>query len=178
MTSTDFRDQIRESTVLRRVEEFFPELLEDGSLASSPDEDSVYRVLTEGVETLWRMGEVMSTDRFDGLTVRKSIRIQVGVSVESELMDLKISSEDVSLAELAEILNSYKLKKKYHRLKNGDFIRMDESIGELAALTDTLQLSRKDLLSGDVSVPSYRAHKGPALPPAHQGLQRGEGFGL
>ena len=157
MTSTDFRDQIRESTVLLRVEEFFPELLEDGSLASSPDEDSVYRVLTEGVETLWRMGEVMSTDRFDGLTVRKSIRIQVGVSVESELMDLKISSEDVSLAELAEILNSYKLKKKYHRLKNGDFIRMDESIGELAALTDTLQLSRKDLLSGDVSVPSYRA---------------------
>ena len=157
MTSTDFRDQIRESTVLLRVEEFFPKLLEDGSLASSPDEDSVYRVLTEGVETLWRMGEVMSTDRFDGLTVRKSIRIQVGVSVESELMDLKISSEDVSLAELAEILNSYKLKKKYHRLKNGDFIRMDESIGELAALTDTLQLSRKDLLSGDVSVPSYRA---------------------
>ena len=157
MTSTDFRDQIRESTVLLRVEEFFPELLEDGSLASSPDEDSVYRVLTEGVETLWRMGEVMSTDRFDGLTVRKSIRIQVGVSVESELMDLKISSEDVSLAELAEILNSYKLKKKYHRLKNGDFIRMDESIGELAALTDTLQLSRKDLLSGEVSVPSYRA---------------------
>ena len=157
MTSTDFRDQIRESTVLLRVEEFFPELLEDGSLASSPDEDSVYRVLTEGVETLWRMGEVMSTDRFDGLTVRKSIRIQVGVSVESELMDLKISSEDVSLAELAEILNSYKLKKKYHRLKNGDFIRVDESIGELAALTDTLQLSRKDLLSGDVSVPSYRA---------------------
>ena len=157
MTSTDFRDQIRESTVLLRVEEFFPELLEDGSLASSPDEDSVYRVLTEGVETLWRMGEVMSTDRFDGLTVRKSIRIQVGVSVESELMDLKISSEDVSLAELAEILNSYKLKKKYHRLKNGDFIRMDESIGELAALTDTLQLSRKDLMSGDVSVPSYRA---------------------
>ena len=157
MTSTDFRDQIRESTVLLRVEEFFPELLEDGSLASSPDEDSVYRVLTEGVETLWRMGEVMSTDRFDGLTVRKSIRIQVGVSVESELMDLKISSEDVSLAELAEILNSYKLKKKYHRLKNGDFIRMDENIGELAALTDTLQLSRKDLLSGDVSVPSYRA---------------------
>ena len=157
MTSTDFRDQIRESTVLLRVEEFFPELLEDGTLASSPDEDSVYRVLTEGVEALWRMGEVMSTDRFDALTVRKSIRVQVGVSVESELMDLKISSEDISLAELAEILNSYKLKKKYHRLKNGDFIRMDESIGELAALTDTLQLSRKDLLSGDVSVPSYRA---------------------
>ena len=154
---TDYRDQMQESAVLLRVEEFFPLEHDAESLAAWPDEDSVYRVLTEGVDTLCRLGEVMSTSAFDALTVRRSLRIQVGVSVESELMDLKISSEDVTLAELAEILNSYKLKKKYHRLKNGDFIRMDESIGELVALTDTLRLSRKELLSGDVSVPAYRA---------------------
>ena len=155
--TADFRDQLQECAVLLRVEEFFPELRADGSMAAFPDEDSVYRVLTEGVDTLFRLGEVMSTARFDGLTVRKSVKVQVGVSVESELMDLKISSEDVTLEELAEILNSYRLKKKYHRLKNGDFVRMDESIGELAALADTLHLSKKELLSGDISVPSYRA---------------------
>lgn len=155
--STEFRDQLRESSVLLRVEEFFPVLRDDGSLAAEAEEDSVYRVLTEGVDALCRLGEVMSTARFDSLTVRKSIRIQVGVSVESELMDLKISSEDVSLAELADILNSYRLKKKYHRLRNGDFVRMDESIGELAALTETLRLSRKELLRGEANVPAYRA---------------------
>ena len=154
---TDFRDQLQESAVLLRVQDYFPTGWSEDALASLPDEDSVYRVLTEGVDTLCRLGEVMSTARFDGMTVRKSLRIQVGVSVESDLMDLKISSEDVTLAELAEILNSYKLKKKYHRLKNGDFVRMDESIGELAALTDTLQLKKRDLLSGDISVPAYRA---------------------
>ena len=140
-----------------RMEEFFPNLREDGEFAADPDEDSVFRVLTEGVDLLCRMGEVMSTSRFDALKVRRGVKVQVGVSVESGLMDLKISSEDVSLSELAEILNSYRKKKKYHRLKNGDFVRIDDGIGELAALTDTLQLGKKELLSGEVSVSAYRA---------------------
>ena len=140
-----------------RLEDYFPHLQESGEFASDRDEDSVFRVLTDGIDLLCRMGEVMSTARFDALTLRRGVKVQVGVSVESGLMDLKISSEDVSLAELAEILNSYRKKKKYHRLKNGDFIRIDDSIGELAALTDTLQLGKKELLSGEASVPAYRA---------------------
>ncbi len=154
----DFRDQFQETAVLMRLEEFFPLLRQtDGEFMANTDEESVFRVLNEGVDALCSMGEVMSTARFDALTVRRGVKVQVGVSVESGLMDLKISSEDVSLAELADILNSYRQKKKYHRLKNGDFIRMDDSIGELAALTDTLQLGKKDLLSGDITVPAYRA---------------------
>ncbi len=154
---SDFRDQFQESAVLMRLEDYFPHLQESGEFASDRDEDSVFRVLTDGIDLLCRMGEVMSTARFDALTLRRGVKVQVGVSVESGLMDLKISSEDVSLAELAEILNSYRKKKKYHRLKNGDFIRIDDSIGELAALTDTLQLGKKELLSGEASVPAYRA---------------------
>ena len=152
-----FRDQMQESAVLLRVHEFFPVERDHDELASEPDDDSVYRVLTEGVDTLCRLGEVMSTARFDGLTVRRNVKVRVGVSVESGLMDLKISSDDVSLAELAEILNSYRLKKTYHRLKNGDFVSVDESIGQLASLTDTLRLSKKDLLAGEIGIPAYRA---------------------
>ncbi len=152
-----FRDQMQESSVLMRLLEFFPMQRNRDELASEPDEDSVYRVLTEGVDTLCRLGEVMSTARFDGLTVRRNVKVQVGVSVDSGLMDLKISSDDVSLEELADILNSYRLKKKYHRLKNGDFVSVDESIGELASLADALQLSKRDLLAGEMSVPAYRA---------------------
>ncbi|MCR5087915.1 MAG: DEAD/DEAH box helicase [Oscillospiraceae bacterium] len=152
-----YRDQIQETAVLLRVEEYFPEPLEHGEMSADPSEDSVYRVLTEGLDVLYGLGEVLSTSRFDSLRVRKGIRIQLGVSVDSDIMDLRIQSDDVTLAELAEILKSYRLKKKYHRLKNGDFLRLDQGIGELAALTDTLRLSEKDLLSGEISVPAYRA---------------------
>ncbi|MER2151505.1 MAG: DEAD/DEAH box helicase, partial [Candidatus Limivicinus sp.] len=151
------RDQMQESAVLLKLLQYFPDDRGNGELYATEDEDNIFRVLTEGVDLLWRLGEVMSTARFDALRVRRSVKVQVGVSLESDIMDLKISSEDVSPEELADILRSYRLKKKYHRLKNGDFVRMDDAIGELAALTDSLQLSKKDLLSGDISVPAYRA---------------------
>ena len=153
----NYRDQMQESAVLLKLLQYFPEDCGDGELRAAEDEESIFRVLTEGVDLLWRLGEVMSTARFDALRVRRGVKVQVGVSLASDIMDLKISSEDVSPEELAAILHSYRLKKKYHRLKNGDFVRMDESIGELAALTDSLQLSKKDLLSGRFSVPAYRA---------------------
>ncbi len=152
-----YRDQMQETSVLREVQTFFPELVEPGELSCQPDEDSVYRVLTDGLDTLCGLGEVMSTARFDALRVRRGIRIQLGVSIESDIMDLQIQSEDVSLSELAEILKSYRLKKKYHRLKNGDFVRMDESVEELATLAETLQLSQKELAGGNITVPAYRA---------------------
>ncbi|MBR0162109.1 MAG: SNF2 helicase associated domain-containing protein [Oscillospiraceae bacterium] len=152
-----FRDQMQETAVLMRTQAFFPQPRENGELASEPDEDSIYRILTEGLDALCEMGEVMSTSRFDALQIRRSVKIQVGISVESSMMELQITSEDVSLEELAQLLKSYRLKKKYHRLKNGDFVDLDDSIGELAELTDTLQLSRKELLAGGASVPAYRA---------------------
>ena len=153
----DFRDQMQESAVLLKLLQYFPEDRGNGELMANEDEDSIFRVLTEGVDLLWRLGEVMSTARFDALRVRRNVKVQVGVSLESDILDLKISSEDLSPEELAAVLRSYRLKKKYHRLKNGDFVCMDGGIGELAALTDSLQLSKKDLLSGDISVPAYRA---------------------
>ena len=152
-----FRDQMQETSVLRQIQAFFPELVERGELSCLPDEDSVYRMLTDGLDTLCGLGEVLSTSRFDALRVRRGIQVRVGVSIESDIMDLQIQSEDVSLSELADILKSYRLKKKYHRLKNGDFVRMDESIGELAALAETLRLNQKELARGDISVPAYRA---------------------
>ena len=151
------RDRFQESAVLRQVEIYFPDNRGNGDLAAMEDEDSVFRVLNEGVDVLCRMGEVLSTARFDALTIRRSVKLQLGISVESGIMDLKISSEDVDLAELAEILASYRLRKKYHRLKSGEFVRLDQGIEELAELADALQLKNRDLLNGEVSVPAFRA---------------------
>ncbi len=152
------RDSIRESAVLRTVQEFFPLYREpEDDFSSEDDPDSIYRVLSEGVDALYRVGTVMSTARFDSLKLRRNLQIQVGVSVDSDLMELQILSEDVTLKELYEVLNSYKLKKKYHRLKNGDFVSLDESIAELAALVDMLRLSPQEFIRGRLQVPAYRA---------------------
>ena len=155
--ATAYRDKTQEMMVLSRVQGYFPVSIGDGELSSEEDDDAVYRVLTEGLDLLWSMGEVLSTARFDALRIRRNIRIQLGISVESDLMDLQIQSDDLSLAELAAVLNSYRQKKKYHRLRSGEFVPMNDSIAELASLADTLRLSPEQLLQEKLSVPAYRA---------------------
>ena len=152
------RDLHREAAAVETVMQYFPEIdRESGVFVCPQDDDSIYELLTEGVAELMNIGEVQATAAFKGLTVRSRIHVKVGVSVESNLMDLEISSNDVTQKELLEILKSYRLKKRYHRLKNGDFVKIDETIEELGTMMDTMHLSGSDLLKGQASLPIYRA---------------------
>ena len=154
-----YRDEIREKTALSAAQKYFPDVLNpaEGVLASDGEESNVYRILTEGVEELWRYGQVLSTPAFDAIKVRRKVSVKLGVSIESDIMDLSVSSEDLSLSELLEILESYKLKKKYHRLKNGEFIHLDETIAELSAMVSALHLAPKEFIRGRMHLPAYRA---------------------
>ena len=71
----------------------------------------------------------------------------VGVSVSSGMLDLKIDTGDIPPEELVDLLYSYRQKKKYHRLKNGTFVRMEESfIGMLDEMTAALRLTPKEMI--------------------------------
>ena len=154
-----YRDMIREQTALHAVQKYFPEVVDpvEGILGSDGEEESIYRILTEGVEELWRYGQVFSTPGFDAIKVRRKVSVKLGVSMDSDIMDLTVSTEDLSLGELLEILESYKLKKKYHRLKNGEFVNLDETVAELAAMVSALHLSPKEFIRGRMHLPAYRA---------------------
>ncbi|MDE6937537.1 MAG: SNF2 helicase associated domain-containing protein, partial [Lachnospiraceae bacterium] len=116
-----------------------------------------YRVLSKGVDELLAMGEVRCTKRFSSLKITKKIRMSVGVSVSSGLLDLDIATEDLPVEELLEVLNSYNSRKKYHRLKNGDFLDMEDNSYEmLSEMMASLHLSPKDFIKGNVKVPLYR----------------------
>ena len=60
--------------------------------------------------------------------------------------------------ELVEILSKYDRKKKYYRLKNGDFIETEQSgLDAVADLVNVLQIPEKALRKGDMELPKYRA---------------------
>lgn len=74
-------------------------------------------MLSHGVETLAELGEVKCTNAFRSLNIVKKMRMTVGVSVSSGLLDMEIETEDISREELLDVLKGYKLHKKYYRLK-------------------------------------------------------------
>ena len=154
-----FRDKNREWEVASQVQAFFPEAdLEQGVFHCNRDEGQVYEALEKGVEQLFNLGEVRSTDRFRRLNVRRRARLSVGVSLGSGLLDLEISSEDLSPEELLEILSGYREKKKFYRLRNGDFLNMeDDGLEALNQLMEGLRLTPAQLAQGNVRLPAYRA---------------------
>lgn len=153
-----FRDFQRESEALEVVEEYFPEYdRKQGVFLCEQSDDAAYRLLAEGIGELLRIGEVNCTDSFKAIHIRRRLPVNVGISVSGDLMNLSIQSDDVSLKELADILKSYRRKKRYHRLKNGDFVDIDETIAELSDMVDTMRLSSSELAKGSVNLPVYRA---------------------
>ena len=50
---------------------------------------------------------------------KNSPKIEVGVSLLGNLLELKLTYDEMSMDQLIEILSAYKKKKKFYRLKNG-----------------------------------------------------------
>ncbi len=152
------RDVQRESEALEVVTGYFPEYQPEHDLfVCGGDDDAAYRVLSEGVGELLRIGEVNCTDSFKALNIRRRLPVKMGVSLSGDLMNLTIESEDVSIRELADILKSYRRKKKYHRLKNGEFVDIGETIAELSEMAETMRITPAELAKGSVNLPVYRA---------------------
>lgn len=122
------------------------------------DEDKIYDLLTEGIPVFQQLGEVYISDTLKGMQVHPSPKVAVGVSIESGLMQLKMTAGEMSKEELIDILSRYNKRKKYYRLKDGSFVQKEDSgLDILADLKETLQLTDQQLMQESVPVDTYRA---------------------
>ncbi len=153
-----FRDTSREEEVLFLVMKWFPAVDPAlGILHCGGDENNMFRLMESGVRALTELGEVRCTKRFLGYQAVKQVRVSVGVSVSSGLLELEIATEDVPQAELLEMLSVYRTKKKYYRLKDGSFVSLsDPSLEMLSELADAAHLKPKELIRGKMQLPMYR----------------------
>lgn len=154
-----YRNLNKEKEVLYRVKEMFPiQNLDRDELYCEESEEAVANLLDGGIERLMELGEVNTTERFRKMNIRNKPKIKVGISIQSDIMNLSVTSDDLEQEELLELLKNYQRKKKYYRLKNGDLISVSEKDMEtLKQLMEFLQLSLKDFTKGDMKIPMYRA---------------------
>ena len=143
----------REKIVLEYLLNDFEEYKDD-ELCIRNDE-CLYHLLTS-LSELREYGEVFSTARFDSLGVKKKVKVSVGVRVQSDLLNLNLIS-DLEKDELLAVLSSYKQKKKYHRLRSGEFVDMnDKDLDKLLSLKEEMNITDKKFLKEDIKLPSYR----------------------
>ena len=120
------------------------------------DEDALVTFLEEGVSALLAEGEVYLSDAFRDLQAAPP-KISVGVSVQGSVLDLEVDTGEFPVSELKALLKSLHQKKRYHRLRDGRLLRLDDSLEVLDELNETLELSGAKLGQDHAQLPLYRA---------------------
>ena len=94
---------------------------------------------------------LLYSDSFRSLRINKGEHVTYGVHMKSDedYLTLDVAYDDVPKKELAEIFRSIKLKKKYYRMKDGNFLLLDsaamqQSMQFIRSLTGSSQTIRED----------------------------------
>lgn len=124
-----------------------------------PDNDKIYEFLTEDINLYVQKFEILATEKFKTKQVRQPKIGSLGVKVENDLLSINLKDMDIDIQELEEIMSKYSLKKKYHRLKDGSFINLEENkeIDFLNKLLTGMDIDYKELENGEVSLPVNRS---------------------
>lgn len=160
VVSEGFRKRSNEKNIYERFRKYLPKYSagHDIFYADFSDEE-MFDLLDHGLNELMDLGEVRVTDNFRNLKVRHTVPVRFGVSLNSGIMDLAVSSDDITEDELSEIMSAYKKKSRFYKLKNGDFLKLDDNptVESLEEMMDELHISLKDFVNGHMEVPAYRA---------------------
>jgi len=124
-----------------------------------PNTDKIYTFLTQDVSIYMQKFEVLATEKFQTKQIRQPKIGNIGVKVESDLLTIDLKNVEINRDELEEIMTKYVLKKKYHRLKDGSFIRLEENqeIDFLHKLITGMDISYKELEKGEIKLPVNRS---------------------
>lgn len=155
-----YRDVKTECNAYILGQKYFHEVTEDEEQAFfiEDNDELIFQFLKSGVEEFQEIGTVYISDKFKGIKVNSSPKVSIGVSLESGLLEITLNAGEMPIGQLAALLDSYKRRKKFHRLKNGEFINLeDSSYSTLTELADGLSLTAKELKESKIVLPQNRA---------------------
>ncbi len=123
------------------------------------DEEKIYDFLSEDIPIYMQNFEILATDTFKSKEIKSSGNVSIGVRIDNNLLDINFSNLYFDPSELQEIMKQYKLKKKYHRLKDGSFIKLEdnETLKFIDNITEDIDIDYSKIKNGSLSLPMYRS---------------------
>ncbi|CEQ03983.1 DEAD/DEAH box helicase [[Clostridium] sordellii] len=133
------RDVEKEEDAIYRLHTNYFEKDKDKYVFRGGD-NQLYDFLSKEINRLKNIGEVYYSDKFKEKKVYNASNIKVGLGEEiNHYLELKFKIEEVDKIEYKEILKAFKSNKRFYKLKNGNFINLEEDeTKELFKLMETL----------------------------------------
>lgn len=120
--------------------------------------DDIYDFVKNILPLLNNTGEVFISEEIKKIDNPVLSKVQIGVQIKNNLLEIDLTNIDIKKEDIIEILNSYQRNKKYHRLKTGQVINLDNpSIKEISQLLNTLQVKDSNLTNEYITVDSSKA---------------------
>lgn len=102
--------------------------------------------------------EVYVSDAIASLQKSSSTALSVGVKLENDLLQVNFEALGISNEDVIDILKSYRTKRSFHRLENGELIDLDdESIKAANDLINDLDIDLDDLEDGTIFLDKSRS---------------------
>ncbi|MBQ6563930.1 MAG: DEAD/DEAH box helicase [Clostridia bacterium] len=158
--SSEYHDTFQEQRVTKIITQYAGQFNPDQCVFySTVSEDELFIFLRDGINDLSRYGIVNGTDSFRSLRIHHSSQMTVGISIESDLLNLSINSPNMSEDELLSVLESYQKKQKYYRLHSGDFLDLEQcnEIEEVLSLFHSLDLVPTHAIKQKLHLPLFRS---------------------
>lgn len=164
----NYFDKSQDKAIVRD-NDFEDGVLEDLTNSNFNIEEDVIRIedidligdfLEEKLELLSQKYEVFTSQKIKETNVKKNVSVTSSFGIgKDNIMSYQFKLDGLDNSEIVNILSELKRKKKYYKLKSGDFINLEDNSGlvELSSLVDSLDLNEKDLKKGKGIIPKYKA---------------------
>lgn len=122
------------------------------------NDDMIYQFLSEEIDEYMQKFEVLVTDNFKNKEIRKPKIGSIGVKIENDLLRIDLSQMDFDVNEIREIMEKYTLKKKFHRLKDGSFLELEENetMNFINSLMENEDVGFDEIQKGEIKLPVSR----------------------
>ncbi len=152
------RDVVKESKALEVFVNTGFMLDQQNSRLILADDEKIYNFLSEEIVFYMKNFEILVTDAFKKKEIKHPKITNMGIKVENNLLKLDFKELNFSMLEIVEIMEYYKLRKKFYKLNDGTFLDLqeNETLEFLEKLNIDENFDYKQLESGELELPVYR----------------------
>ncbi len=145
-------------TMIEAIVKRYSQTQEDDMIVFPTKNQNLFRFLDEGIPKIQSVADVYISQDLQKLKYRTTANFEIGFSLQNQLLDIDLKAINVTKEELFQILQSYRRKKQFHKLKNGEIIELDNpELEKLDTISQEFGLTKDDFALDGIQRPAYTA---------------------
>ena len=151
------RDVDKELNIMKLFENYGFQKYGESYINNS--EEQTIDFFIDGLEKLQNMSQVFYSHSLKNLKIYSPNSYRGGIRINDQnFLEISFDIEGVDKAELKDVFEALKLKKKYYRLKKGGIVSLDnDTIRDIANFMEYLDINYSELSNENVKLSKYNA---------------------